>query len=136
MNIVLDLGANIECDDKNLVEFSEMGAALHKSLFPKENTKVALLNVGSEEIKGTEIIKKAYYKLNLRKKSLTMKRGFGHKIKLAYKKYLIKGIKEKKNKISRHFAERLILNKNFEEWKKLNNSKKSYYEYLGDVYGE
>ena len=34
MNIVLDLGANIECDEKNLVEFSEMGSALHKSLFP------------------------------------------------------------------------------------------------------
>ncbi len=63
MNIVLDLGANIECDEKNLVEFSEMGAALHKSLFPEEKTKVALLNVGSEEIKGTETIKKAYSKL-------------------------------------------------------------------------
>ena len=60
MNIVLDLGANIECDEKNLIEFSEMGAALHKSLFPDEKTKVALLNVGSEEIKGTEIIKKAH----------------------------------------------------------------------------
>ena len=86
--------------------------------------------------KKIKIIKKAYYKLNLRKNSLTMKRGFKHKIKLAYKKYLIKGIKERNNKISRHFAERLILNKNFEEWKKINNSKKSYYEYLGDVYGE
>jgi len=63
MNIVLDLGANIECDENNLVEFSEMGAALHKSLFPKEQTKVALLNVGSEEIKGTETIKKAFTKL-------------------------------------------------------------------------
>ena len=63
MNIVLDLGANIECDEKNLVEFSEMGSALHKALYPKEKTKVALLNVGSEEIKGTEIIKKAYNKL-------------------------------------------------------------------------
>ena len=42
MNIVLDLGANIECDEKNLIEFSEMGAALHKSLFPDEKTKVAL----------------------------------------------------------------------------------------------
>ena len=63
MNIVLDLGANIECDEKNLIEFSEMGSALHKSLFPKEKTKVALLNVGSEEIKGTETIKKAYSKL-------------------------------------------------------------------------
>ena len=63
MNIVLDLGANIECDENNLVEFSEMGSALHKSLFPKVKTKVALLNVGSEEIKGTEMIKKAYSKL-------------------------------------------------------------------------
>ena len=63
MNIVLDLGANIECDDKNLIEFSEMGAALHKSLFPDEKTKLALLNVGSEEIKGTETIKKAYSRL-------------------------------------------------------------------------
>ena len=40
-----------------------MGSALHKSLFPEEKTKVALLNVGSEEIKGTEIIKKTHAKL-------------------------------------------------------------------------
>ena len=65
MNIVLDLGANIECDEKNLIEFSEMGSALHKSLFPEVKTKVALLNVGSEEIKGTETIKKAYAKLKM-----------------------------------------------------------------------
>tara|TARA_B100001057_G_scaffold489608_1_gene576204 strand:+ start:757 stop:1797 length:1041 start_codon:yes stop_codon:yes gene_type:complete len=63
MNIVLDLGANIECDEKNLVEFSEMGSALHKSLFPNEKTRLALLNVGSEEIKGTETLKKTYSKL-------------------------------------------------------------------------
>ena len=63
MNVVLDLGANIECDDKNLIEFSEMGSALYKSLFPNDIPKVALLNIGSEEIKGTEIIKKAYTKL-------------------------------------------------------------------------
>jgi glycerol-3-phosphate acyltransferase PlsX len=63
MNVVLDLGANVECDDKNLVEFAEMGAALHKALFPKDSVKVALLNIGSEEIKGTEVLKKAYTKL-------------------------------------------------------------------------
>ena len=63
MNVVLDLGANIECDDKNLIEFSEMGSALYKSLFPSDTPKVALLNIGSEEIKGTEVIKKAYTKL-------------------------------------------------------------------------
>ena len=34
MSVVLDLGANIECDEKNLIDFSEMGAALFKSIFP------------------------------------------------------------------------------------------------------
>jgi glycerol-3-phosphate acyltransferase PlsX len=63
MNVVLDLGANIECDDKNLIDFSEMGAALYKALFPNDTPKVALLNIGSEEIKGTEILKKTYTKL-------------------------------------------------------------------------
>ena len=63
MNVVLDLGANVECDDKNLIDFSEMGAALYKALFPVDTPKVALLNIGSEEIKGTETLKKAYSKL-------------------------------------------------------------------------
>jgi glycerol-3-phosphate acyltransferase PlsX len=63
MNVVLDLGANVECDDSNLVDFSEMGAALYKALFPEDLPKVALLNIGSEEIKGTENLKKAYTKL-------------------------------------------------------------------------
>jgi phosphate acyltransferase len=63
MNVVLDLGANVECDEKNLIDFSEMGAALYKALFPNEIPKVALLNIGSEEIKGTETLKKAYTKL-------------------------------------------------------------------------
>ena len=54
LNVVLDLGANIECDDKNLVDFAELGSALHKSLFPNDLSKVSL-DVGSEEIKGTEI---------------------------------------------------------------------------------
>ena len=57
MNIVLDLGANIECNEHNLVDFAELGSALHKSLFSKEKPKVALLNIGSEEIKGTETLK-------------------------------------------------------------------------------
>ena len=60
MNIVLDLGANIECDENNLVEFAEMGSALYKSIFDGVIPKVALLNIGSEEIKGTDVIKKAY----------------------------------------------------------------------------
>ena len=63
MNVVLDLGANVECDEKNLIDFSEMGSALYKALFPEDTPKVALLNIGSEEIKGTEILKKAHAKL-------------------------------------------------------------------------
>ncbi len=59
-NVVLDLGANIECSDKNLVDFSIMGSSLFKSLYPNDDPKVALLNVGSEELKGNEVIKKAY----------------------------------------------------------------------------
>ena len=49
MNIVLDLGANIECDEKNLVDFACMGSALFKSLFECDVPKIALLNVGLEE---------------------------------------------------------------------------------------
>ena len=63
MNVVLDLGANIECNDQNLIDFAELGSALFKSLFPNDKPKVSLLNVGSEEIKGTEILKKTSKKL-------------------------------------------------------------------------
>jgi glycerol-3-phosphate acyltransferase PlsX len=63
MSVVLDLGANIECDEKNLVDFSEMGSALFKSIFPSQKPVVSLLNIGSEEVKGTEMLKKAYIKL-------------------------------------------------------------------------
>ena len=59
LNVVLDLGANIECDDKNLIDFSILGSALYKSLFPENKPKVSLLNVGSEEIKGTDMLKSA-----------------------------------------------------------------------------
>ena len=64
MNVVLDLGANIECNEINLVDFAELGSALYKSLFPKEKPLVSLLNIGSEEIKGTETLKKTYKKLS------------------------------------------------------------------------
>ena len=70
MSVVLDLGANIECSDKNLVDFSIMGASLFKSLFPDQVPKVALLNIGSEEIKGNEIIKSTYQRLNSQKNDL------------------------------------------------------------------
>ena len=63
MNVVLDLGANIECNDQNLIDFAELGSALFKSLYPNEKAKVSLLNVGSEEMKGTEMLKTASKRL-------------------------------------------------------------------------
>tara|TARA_B110001450_G_scaffold65368_1_gene61889 strand:- start:137 stop:1141 length:1005 start_codon:yes stop_codon:yes gene_type:complete len=66
MSVVLDLGANIECSPKNLIDFSIMGSSLFKSLYPNNNAKVALLNIGSEEIKGNDTIKETYQQLNQR----------------------------------------------------------------------
>ena len=60
MNVVLDLGANIECDEKNLSDFASMGSALFRALFSNQKPKIALLNVGLEEIKGNDILKKTY----------------------------------------------------------------------------
>ena len=60
MSVVLDLGANIECSSKNLFDFSIMGASLYKSLYPTETPNVALLNIGSEEFKGNEVIKETF----------------------------------------------------------------------------
>ena len=76
MNVVLDLGANIECNEKNLKDFSIMGAALHKSLYPNETSKVALLNIGSEELKGNNTIKNTYQELSKNKNSLFEFKGY------------------------------------------------------------
>ena len=67
MSVVLDLGANIECSSKNLLDFSIMGSSLYTSLYPNEKPNVGLLNIGSEELKGNEIIKETYQILNDKK---------------------------------------------------------------------
>jgi phosphate acyltransferase len=64
MSVVLDLGANIECSDKNLIDFAFMGSSIFNVLFPSDKAKVALLNIGSEEVKGSEIIKETYRQLS------------------------------------------------------------------------
>ena len=76
MNVVLDLGANIECNPKNLVDFSIMGSALFKALFPNDKPKVALLNIGSEELKGNAMIKDTYQILTDNKYSLFDFKGY------------------------------------------------------------
>ena len=67
MSVVLDLGANIECSSKNLLDFSIMGASLYTSLYPNDKPNVGLLNIGSEEFKGNEVIKDTYQILNDKK---------------------------------------------------------------------
>ncbi|QMW23733.1 phosphate acyltransferase PlsX [Sandaracinobacteroides saxicola] len=58
-SVVLDLGANTECDAENLVQFAVMGAAFARTVLALERPKVALLNIGEEDMKGTEELKDA-----------------------------------------------------------------------------
>lgn len=58
-SIMLDLGANVECDDENLIQFAVMGAALARTVLHLNKPSVALLNVGVEELKGNDMIKNA-----------------------------------------------------------------------------
>lgn len=55
---VVDLGANVDCNAKNLMQFAVMGSSLAKYLDNIENPRVALLNIGEEAIKGNEQVKK------------------------------------------------------------------------------
>lgn len=58
-SVVLDLGANTECDAENLVQFAVMGAAFARTVLGLERPRVAFLNIGEEEMKGTEEIRDA-----------------------------------------------------------------------------
>jgi glycerol-3-phosphate acyltransferase PlsX len=57
--IVLDVGANVGADSRQLVEFALMGAAMARALFGVEKPTIGLLNIGVEEVKGLDEIRKA-----------------------------------------------------------------------------
>ena len=57
--VMLDLGANTECDANNLVQFAVMGAAYARVVLDLEQPRVQLLNIGTEELKGTDELKEA-----------------------------------------------------------------------------
>jgi glycerol-3-phosphate acyltransferase PlsX len=57
--IMLDLGANTECDAQNLVQFAVMGAAWARCVLGIVEPRVKLLNIGNEELKGTDELKDA-----------------------------------------------------------------------------
>jgi glycerol-3-phosphate acyltransferase PlsX len=57
--IMLDLGANTECDAQNLVQFAVMGAAYARTVVGIERPRVTMRNIGTEELKGTDELKEA-----------------------------------------------------------------------------
>jgi glycerol-3-phosphate acyltransferase PlsX len=57
--MMLDLGANVDCEPQHLLQFAEMGHALVSALEGKERPTIGLLNIGEEVIKGNDTIKRA-----------------------------------------------------------------------------
>ena len=57
--VVLDLGANVECDSRMLVQFAVMGSVMAEEVVGITNPRVALLNIGEEETKGLDNIREA-----------------------------------------------------------------------------
>lgn len=73
--ILLDMGANIEVTKRNLLEFAIMGYAFAQIILGKENPKIALLNIGSEDMKGHSYIRETS---EILKNSLLAKNFFGY----------------------------------------------------------
>jgi len=62
--IVLDIGANVDCSPEHLVQFAKLGSLYSRFFFQNKNPEVALLNIGEESVKGNELVKKTYTKLS------------------------------------------------------------------------
>ncbi len=62
--IVLDIGANVDCSPDHLVQFAKIGSLYSRFFFQNKNPEVALLNIGEESVKGNELVKKTYTKLS------------------------------------------------------------------------
>jgi glycerol-3-phosphate acyltransferase PlsX len=58
-SVMLDLGANVDCDADNLVQFAVMGEVFARNVLGLENPSIGILNVGAENLKGNEAVKKA-----------------------------------------------------------------------------
>ena len=57
--VMLDMGANVACDARNLVQFAVMGSCFARSVLGIPQPTCALLNVGSEDMKGGETLQEA-----------------------------------------------------------------------------
>lgn len=58
-SVMLDLGANVDCNSDNLYQFALMGSAFARVMLQLENPTIGLLNIGSEDAKGNEVVKLA-----------------------------------------------------------------------------
>ena len=58
--VILDLGANVDCSNQNLVQFALMGDIFSQHVLGIKNPKVGLLNVGAEEIKGNSTVRQTF----------------------------------------------------------------------------
>lgn len=61
--LILDLGANVECKPEHLIQYGTMGSQFMNSVYNISEPKVALINVGSEDGKGSTLYKEAFYGL-------------------------------------------------------------------------
>ncbi|WOG25767.1 phosphate acyltransferase PlsX [Endozoicomonas sp. 8E] len=61
--LLMDMGANVDCTSMHLYQFAIMGAQLASSVYGVESPKVALLNIGTEEMKGNEQVRLAHHLL-------------------------------------------------------------------------
>ena len=59
-SVMLDLGANVQCDPENLVQFAVMGADFCRAVLGRQLPTVGLLNVGEEELKGNDTVRAAH----------------------------------------------------------------------------
>jgi phosphate acyltransferase len=64
-SVMLDLGANVECDAENLVQFAIMGDAFARTVMCLAQPTVGLLNVGSEDLKGNDAVREASARLRI-----------------------------------------------------------------------
>lgn len=60
ISLLVDAGANAECKPRNLLEFGLMGSIYAQKVLDKKNPSIGLVNIGSEEGKGTQLVKESY----------------------------------------------------------------------------
>ncbi|CAO80163.1 phosphate acyltransferase PlsX [Candidatus Cloacimonas acidaminovorans] len=65
--ILLDMGANVDCTAENLVQFAKLGSMYFKYFFQEEHPRISLLNIGEESAKGNATTKQAYQLLSQEK---------------------------------------------------------------------